>query len=131
MSASTQSDTFQLHDLRVEVICPPNTPILCGAKAGDYFTLEGEMLYLPAGQGISIYSLCKTIHLPKIPSCISSVLPLLAAKQRMTHPNDWMTTDGLIACPDPNCKSLLKVIRTGLRTFGHGETTVVGLEGNV
>ena len=50
-------DTFELYDLRVEVICPPNERILCGAKDGDYFTLEGEMLRLPPGQGISIYSL--------------------------------------------------------------------------
>lgn len=32
---------------------------MCGAKEGDYFTLEGEMMYLPPGQGISIYSLGK------------------------------------------------------------------------
>ena len=54
-----QDDTFQLYDLRVEVICPPGKRIMCGAKEGDYFTLEGEMLYLPPGQGISIYSLGK------------------------------------------------------------------------
>ncbi|THV47650.1 hypothetical protein BGAL_0297g00070 [Botrytis galanthina] len=117
-SSTPIDDSFQLFDLRVEVICPPSSKILCGAKEGDHFTLEGEMLYLPPGQGISIYSL-------------SSVLPLLAAKQRFTHSNDWMTTDGLIACPDPNCGSQLKITRTGLRTFRHGETTVVGLEGNV
>ena len=52
-------DSFELYDLRVEVICPPNERILCGAKDGDYFTLEGEMLKLPPGQGISIYSLSK------------------------------------------------------------------------
>jgi hypothetical protein len=50
-------DTFELYDLRVEVICPPGERILCGAKNGDHFTLEGEMLYLPPGQGFSIYSL--------------------------------------------------------------------------
>jgi hypothetical protein len=50
-------DTFELYDLRVEVICPPNERILCGAKDGDYFILEGEMLKLPPGQGISVYSL--------------------------------------------------------------------------
>lgn len=50
-------DTFELYDLMVEVICPPNERILCGAKDGDYFTLQGEMLKLPPGQGISIYSL--------------------------------------------------------------------------
>ncbi|KAI1749625.1 hypothetical protein F4782DRAFT_512506 [Xylaria castorea] len=108
-------DEFELYDLRVEVVCPPGERILCGARAGDYFTLQGEMMYLPPGQGISIYSL-------------ASVLPLLAAKQRMTHTNDWMTTDALIACPDPNCKSQLKIIRTGARKFNHSEVTAVQLK---
>jgi hypothetical protein len=53
------NDSFQLFDLRVEVVCPPGSKILCGAKEGDHFTLEGEMLRLPPGQGISIYNLCK------------------------------------------------------------------------
>ena len=57
------------------------------------------MLTLPPGQGFSIYS-------------IAAVLPLLAAKQRMTHPNDWMTSDAEIACPDPNCASRLRIVRT-------------------
>ncbi|KAJ6070348.1 hypothetical protein PENARI_c002G09509 [Penicillium arizonense] len=105
-------ESFQLYDLRVEVVCPPGKRIMCGAKEGDYFTLKGEMMYLPPGQGISIYSL-------------ASVLPLLASKQRMTHENDWMTTDASIACPDPHCPSQLKIIRTGITTFNHSETTVV------
>lgn len=50
-------DQFELYDLRVEVVCPPGERILCGARDGDYFTLQGEMMYLPPGQGISIYSL--------------------------------------------------------------------------
>ncbi|KAJ7721962.1 hypothetical protein DFH07DRAFT_295096 [Mycena maculata] len=107
-------DTFELYDLRVEVICPPGQRILCGAKEGDHFTLEGEMLHLPPGQGFSIYSL-------------GAVLPLLAAKQRPSHANDWMSTDADIACPDPNCKSLLRITRKGTRTFSHGEVTVVPL----
>ncbi|KAJ7136078.1 hypothetical protein C8R44DRAFT_696457 [Mycena epipterygia] len=111
---NSQDDTFELYDLRVEVICPPGQRILCGAKEGDHFTLEGEMLHLPPGQGFSIYSL-------------GAVLPLLAAKQRETHPNDWMSTDADVACPDPNCKSLLRIIRTGKRSFNHGEVTVVPL----
>ncbi|KAL4940475.1 hypothetical protein BDV06DRAFT_224048 [Aspergillus oleicola] len=106
--------TFTLYDLRVEVIVPEGKRILCGAKPGDYFTLEGEMMYLPEGQGISIYSL-------------ASVLPLLASKQRTTHPNDWMSTDAIIACPDPHCPSQLRIVRTGLRTFRHGDTTAVPL----
>ena len=53
----THDDTFQLYDLRVEVVCPPGKRIMCGAKEGDHFILQGEMLYLPQGQGMSIYSL--------------------------------------------------------------------------
>ncbi|CUA74971.1 argininosuccinate lyase [Rhizoctonia solani] len=77
---ATQDGTFELYDLKVEIVCPPGARIMCGAKPGDYFTLEGEMLYLPPNQGISIYSL-------------SAVLPLLAAKQRPTAKFDWMTSD--------------------------------------
>lgn len=58
---------------------------------------------------------------------LASVLPLLAAKQRMTHANDWMTTDAVIACPDPHCKSQLKITRTGVRKFRHSETTATQL----
>ncbi|EME81275.1 uncharacterized protein MYCFIDRAFT_189465 [Pseudocercospora fijiensis CIRAD86] len=111
------AETFSLYDLKVEVLCPPGEKIYCGAKAGDHFILRGEMLHLPEGQGFSIYSL-------------SAVLPLLAAKQRPTHANDWMSTDALVACPDPNCKSLLKITRLGMREFRHAETTAVPLDGN-
>lgn len=72
------------------------------------------MLRLPPEQGFSIYSL-------------AAVMPLLAAKQRVTSPNDWMTTDTDVACPDPNCKTRLRITRIGLRRFRHGETTVVPL----
>ncbi|XP_006455467.1 hypothetical protein AGABI2DRAFT_226931 [Agaricus bisporus var. bisporus H97] len=109
-----RSDAFELYDLRVEVICPPGKKIYCGAKEGDHFELRGEMLYLPPGQGFSIYSL-------------SAVLPVLAAKQRPTHPNDWMTTDCEIACPDPNCPSRLRITRMGKRIFSHGDVTAVPL----
>ena len=107
-------DGFELFDLRVEVVAPPGARLLCGAVVGDFFELRGEMLHLPPGQGMSIYSL-------------ASVLPLLAAKQRQTHPNDWMTTDTEIACPDPNCPSRLRITRTGLRRFRHGDVTLVTL----
>lgn len=107
-------DSFYLYDLRVEAVIPDGAPVYCGAKPGDYFELKGEMLTLPLGQGISIYAL-------------SAVLPLLAAKQRPTHRNDWMTTDAEIACSDPNCGSRLRIVRTGLRRFSHAATTAVPL----
>ncbi|KAK3181222.1 hypothetical protein K4F52_007498 [Lecanicillium sp. MT-2017a] len=59
--ASQVDDGFELYDLKVEVVCPPGERILCGAKEGDYFTLEGELLRLPEGGAISIYSLCKSV----------------------------------------------------------------------
>lgn len=64
----TSDDSFELYDLKVEVICPPGEKIMCGAKEGDYFRLEGEMLYLPEGQGISIYSLCRSSHAMSVSS---------------------------------------------------------------
>lgn len=108
-------DTFQLWDLRVEVVAPEGATLWCGAKVGDYFELHGEMLYLPEGQGMSVYSL-------------AAVLPLLAAKQRMTDPADWMSTDAEVACPDPNCPSRLRITRTALRTFNHADTTAIPLK---
>jgi len=102
---------FDLYDLRVEVVIPhPDARVYCGAKSGDYFELRGELLFLPPGQGFSIFS-------------ISSVLPLLAAKQRETHKNDWMTSDAEVACPDPNCETRLRITRIGKRSFRRSETT--------
>lgn len=103
-------DSFALYDLKVEVTAPPGAKLYCSATVGDWFELRGENLYLPAGQGFSIYSL-------------AAVLPLLAAKQRPTDANDWMTTDAEVACPDPNCPSRLRITRLGLRQFRHSETT--------
>jgi uncharacterized repeat protein (TIGR04076 family) len=114
MNEPETDESFELWDLRVEAVVPHGAKVYCGARAGDYFELKGEMLTLPPGQGVSIYSL-------------AAVLPLLAAKQRPTDPNDWMTTDAEIACPDPNCQSRLRIVRTGLRRFRRSETTAVPL----
>ena len=111
---SPPDDSFELYDLRVEVVAPEGGPIFCGAEPGDFFELKGEMLTLPPGQGFSIYSL-------------AALLPLLPAKQRETHPNDWMSTDAEVACPDPNCSTRFRITRTGKQTFRHGETTAVPL----
>lgn len=112
--AETQDDSFELYDLRVEVVAPEGGAIYCGAKPGDYFDMRGEMIHIPPGQGFSIYSL-------------AAVMPLLPAKQRPTHGNDWMTSDAEVACPDPNCSTRLKITRTGLRRFSHAQTTAVPL----
>jgi uncharacterized repeat protein (TIGR04076 family) len=113
-SQSSADAEFELWDLKVEVVGPEGAPIYCGARLGDYFELQGEMLHLPAGQGMSIYS-------------ISSVLPLLAAKQRVIDKNDWMSTDAEVACPDPNCSTRLRITRTGKRRFKRSTVTAVPL----
>ena len=110
-------DSFELYDLRVEVVAPPGAKIWCNAEPGDHFELRGEMLYLPPGQGFSIYSL-------------AAIMPLLAAKQRETHPNDWMTSDAEVACPDPNCPSRFRITRLGKRRFSHAQTTAVPVGGD-
>src|SRR6202043_1315079 len=111
-----EPEGFELYDLRVEVIGPPDRPIYCGARLGDYFELQGEMLKLPPGQGFSIFSL-------------AALLPLLPAKQRITDPNDWMSTDAEVACPDPNCATGFRITRTGRRRFIRSQVTATSLAG--
>jgi uncharacterized repeat protein (TIGR04076 family) len=101
---------FELYDLKVEVIAPPGARILCGARPGDWFELRGEMLYIPPGQGFSIYSL-------------AALMLLLPAKQRVLDPYDWMYSDSDIACPDPNCPSMFRITRLGKRLFERSATT--------
>ena len=107
-------DSFELYDLKVEVVAS-DRPFMCSHREGDCFYVQGENLVFPEGSSFSMYAL-------------SAILPLLPAKQRNTDPNDWMTTDAYIACPDPNCGARFRITRTGKRTFSHSETTVVPLE---
>ena len=108
---SHDDDTFTLYDLRVDVIAT-DRPMVCSHRAGDWFALSGENLSFPAGQTFPLYPL-------------AALLPILPAKQRQTDPNDWMTTDTEVACPDPHCGGRFRITRTGTRTFRHGDVTVV------
>ena len=74
--------------------------MVCSHRAGDSFEVQGENLRFPDGQAFSMYAL-------------AALLPLLPAKQRVTHDNDWMTTDTDIACPDPHCGARFRITRTG------------------
>jgi uncharacterized repeat protein (TIGR04076 family) len=107
-------DAFELWDLRVEVTGDPGA-MVCSHTPGDWFEVRGENLRFPEGQAFSMYAL-------------AAILPLLPAKQRMTHANDWMTSDAEIACPDPHCGARFRITRTGKSRFRHSETTVVPLE---
>lgn len=108
---TTAPDEFTLYDLRVEVV-QGDREMVCNHRAGDYFELSGENLTFPAGQSFPLYPL-------------AALLPLLPAKQRRTHPADWMTTDTEVACPDPHCGAVFRITRIGETTFRHGDVTSV------
>lgn len=107
-------DSFFLYDLRVEVEAT-DRPMVCSHRAGDYFLVEGENLVFPQTHSFSMYAL-------------SALLPLLPAKQRPLQGSDWMLSDSLIACPDPNCGARFKITRTGKRFLKHGDCTVVPVQ---
>ncbi|MGQ0646558.1 MAG: TIGR04076 family protein [Gemmatimonadaceae bacterium] len=108
-------DAFTLYDLRVEVVATER-PMVCNHQPGDWFELSGEDLRFPDGQTFPLYPL-------------AALLPILPAKQRMTHPADWMTTDTDIACPDPNCGGRFRITRGRARTFRHDDVTAVPMSG--
>ena len=109
-----KKDEFVLYNLRVEVVGSERN-MVCNHTKGDYFEVSGENLTLPPNQSFSLYAL-------------AAILPLLPAKQRLLQKADWMYTDELIACPDPNCGARFKITRTQKRIFKHSETTVVPLK---
>ncbi len=105
--------SFTLYDLKIEIVqVKEGLEDICNHHLGDYFEVSGENISIPAGKTFSMYAM-------------AAVLPLLPAKQRMTHDNDWMESDNLVMCPDPNCQAVMKIIRTGTREFKTNEVTVI------
>ena len=105
--------SFELYDLKVEIVkVKAGLEAICNHHLGDYFEVSGENLSIPAGKTFSMYAL-------------AAVQPLLPAKQRVTDANDWMSSDDLVMCPDPNCEALMRITRTGIRTFRTDEVTVI------
>jgi uncharacterized repeat protein (TIGR04076 family) len=103
-------DEFSLYDLEVSVTGDPNT-FVCSHVPGHAFNVVGEnLIFDSTDHQFSLYAM-------------SALLPLLPAKQRETHPNDWLSTDHVIACPDPNCGAQFKITRTNQTTFHHAEVT--------
>lgn len=108
-------DTFQLFDLKVEVEAG-DKPMVCSHHVGDHFFVIGEnLVFPPECASFSMYSL-------------SALLPLLPAKQRPLHRNDWMLSDSVIACPDPNCGARFRITRLRPHDFSHAACTVVKIE---
>ncbi len=106
------NDDFTLYNLSVSVI-GDKKKFMCSHVKGIAFEVVGENLIFKQKQ-FSMYSL-------------AALIPLLPTKERMTHPNDWMTTDAAIACPDPHCSAQFKIERTGKKIFSHSETSAIPL----
>lgn len=101
---------FELYDLRVTVVAIEGRSV-CGLAVGDYFDLvESNQLRIPVDKHFCIYAL-------------SSVLPLLAAKQRQLAENDWLERDSLVACPDPEERLIMRIERIARRTMDSDELT--------
>lgn len=110
---SDPADTFELYDLRV-TIEEVRGRCTCDHAVGDRFELRGGKLHLPAGRSFCLYALQATI-------------PLLPAKQRPLHPNDWMQTDTRVVCPDPLCGVVMRIERVGSRVLRHDDVSAVPL----
>jgi uncharacterized repeat protein (TIGR04076 family) len=106
--------TFELYDLKVR-IDEIRGCCTCDHQIGESFELRGGKLSLPAGQSFCLYAL-------------ASALPLLPTKQRPLHPNDWMSTDTRVICPDPLCGVVMLIERVGRRTVHHDDVSAVPLE---
>jgi uncharacterized repeat protein (TIGR04076 family) len=108
-----KTDQFTLKNLRLTIV-GDEAGFVCSHTKGQYIDVVGENIYFTGSDKFSFYML-------------SAVLPLIAAKQRVTQPNDWMSTDDYIACPDPNCEAKLKITIIGKKQFNHSDTTKVTL----
>ena len=90
---------MELYNLRV-VVETINGRSVCGMKPGDWFEVTNSaQVRIPEGKHFCMYA-------------IASVLPLLPAKQRVMPENDWLESDSLVACPDPEEQLIMRIVRT-------------------
>lgn len=100
----------ELFDLRVTVVEIKGRSV-CGLRVGDYFdVVESSHVVLPPGRHFCLYAL-------------SSVLPLLPAKQRRLAADDWLEGDSLVSCPDPEEGLVMRIQRLGSRRVRRDEVT--------
>jgi uncharacterized repeat protein (TIGR04076 family) len=101
---------MELFDLRVIVERIEGRSV-CGLKVGDYFEVTNSAeVRIPEGKHFCMYA-------------ISSVLPLLPAKQRRMSPDDWLEKDSLVACPDPDERLIMKIERIRTVTLNSADLT--------
>jgi uncharacterized repeat protein (TIGR04076 family) len=101
---------MKLYDLRVTVERIEGRSV-CGLEVGDYFELtESSRLRIPAGKHFCVHAL-------------ASVLPLLAAKQRQLAADDWLETESLACCPDPEERVVMRIDRIRQRELDARDLT--------
>lgn len=110
-----REDQFVLYDLTITVE-KIEGHCTCNMAVSDSFALKGGKLSIPPGKDFCLYAL-------------QSTLPLLPAKQRQNHPADWMETDSRIVCPDPACRLVMRVDRTGQRVLNHDDVSPIEWDG--
>jgi len=109
-----RSDQFELYDLEI-VVEEIGGDCTCNMSVGDCFFLKSGKLSMPSDKDFCIYAL-------------QSTLPLLPAKQRKNHPADWIETDARVVCPDPACKLVMLINRTGERMLNHNDVSPIQWE---
>lgn len=114
-----QDDVYHLYDLHVSVEPGDDgRPMVCKHLPGPAFTVsDDDLISFAPGVRFPMFSL-------------AAILPLLSAKQRELERADWMYTDTLIACPDPNCGGRFRIRRGERRVYHHGDHTLTPLTGN-
>ncbi len=106
-----RKDQFELYDLKV-CVEKIDGHCTCNMAIGDSFYIKGGKISLPEGSDFCLYALQSTI-------------PLLPAKQRMSHPADWIETDSRVVCPDPACQLVMRIDRVQKRTLDHDDVSPV------
>ncbi|HUZ85584.1 MAG TPA: TIGR04076 family protein [Candidatus Baltobacterales bacterium] len=99
-----------LYDLRVSVARIEGRSV-CGLAVGDYFEVtESSRVRIPEGRHFCMYAM-------------AAALPLLAAKQRKLPAGDWLESDSLVACPDPDERLVMRIERIRRRRIPTEELT--------
>lgn len=101
---------YELHDLRVVVERIEGRSV-CGLEVGDCFELtESSRVRIPGGRHFCLFAM-------------QAALPLLPAKQRALAADDWLERDAHVVCPDPDERVIMRIERTGTRSYGVDDLT--------
>ena len=99
---------YKLYDLRVTT-CGDEKQFNCSHILGQGFEVRGENIsFIEGTEYFSHYAL-------------ASLMPFIAAKQRVTDSADWMFYEDSIACPDPLCGARFKIERISRSTYEYGD----------